>query len=146
MAEQPEGMTPPGAPPTGNPREMVKLPALMLIVTAGVGAMFCLLMLLLNVLGTGLSALSSEGGQQVFNLLSGGVGIFVDILGIALAGFLVYGALQMKALENYTMAVMASVIAMIPCLSPCCVIGLPAGIWALVILLKPEVKAAFAKK
>ena len=37
----------------------------------------------------------------------------------------------------------ASILAMIPCLSPCCLIGLPIGIWALVILMKPEVKAAF---
>jgi hypothetical protein len=32
---------------------------------------------------------------------------------------------------------------MIPCISPCCLLGLPIGIWALVVLLKPEVKAAF---
>jgi hypothetical protein len=27
--------------------------------------------------------------------------------------------------------------------SPCCFIGLPIGIWALIVLAKPEVKAAF---
>ncbi len=33
--------------------------------------------------------------------------------------------------------------AMIPCVSPCCLLGLPLGIWALIVLVKPEVKAAF---
>jgi hypothetical protein len=37
----------------------------------------------------------------------------------------------------------ASVIAMIPCISPCCIVGLPIGIWAMVVLSKPEVKSAF---
>ena len=37
----------------------------------------------------------------------------------------------------------ATIIAMVPCISPCCLVGLPIGIWALVVLMKPEVKAAF---
>jgi hypothetical protein len=32
---------------------------------------------------------------------------------------------------------------MIPCLSPCCCLGLPIGIWALVVLLDNNVKASF---
>ncbi len=51
--------------------------------------------------------------------------------------------MKMKKLESYGLAMAASIIAMIPCLSPCCLIGLPIGIWALVVLSKPEVKSAF---
>ena len=32
---------------------------------------------------------------------------------------------------------------MVPCISPCCLVGLPIGIWALVVLNKPEVKGSF---
>jgi len=39
--------------------------------------------------------------------------------------------------------VAASIIAMIPCVSPCCCLGLPFGIWALVVLARPAVKSAF---
>jgi hypothetical protein len=35
------------------------------------------------------------------------------------------------------------VVAMVPCLSPCCILGLPLGIWALIVLMKPEVKSSF---
>jgi hypothetical protein len=31
----------------------------------------------------------------------------------------------------------------VPCISPCCLVGLPIGIWALVVLNKPEVKSSF---
>jgi hypothetical protein len=49
----------------------------------------------------------------------------------------------MRKLDSYGLAMTASIVALIPCISPCCVVGLPIGIWALVILSKPEVKSAF---
>jgi len=39
--------------------------------------------------------------------------------------------------------VVASILAMVPCISPCCLLGIPIGIWALVVLMKPEVQQAF---
>ena len=59
------------------------------------------------------------------------------------AAFILFGALKMKKLESYGLAMAASIIAMIPCFSPCCLLGLPIGIWAVVVLSKPEVKSAF---
>jgi hypothetical protein len=50
----------------------------------------------------------------------------------------------MKALENYSLCMIASIIAIIPCISPCCCVGIPLGIWAVVVLNKPEVKAHFS--
>jgi hypothetical protein len=50
--------------------------------------------------------------------------------------------MKMKKLERYGLAMTASILAMLPC-SLCCVLGLPIGIWALVVLMKPEVKSAF---
>jgi hypothetical protein len=41
------------------------------------------------------------------------------------------------------LAVVMSIISMLPYLSGCCCVGLPVGIWALVVLFKPEVKSAF---
>ena len=37
----------------------------------------------------------------------------------------------------------ATILAMIPCISPCCLLGLPVGIWSLVVLLDENVKASF---
>src|SRR5205807_7261566 len=53
---------------------------------------------------------------------------------------IIVGAQRMKNLQSHGMAMAASIVAMIPCISPCCLLGLPFGIWALIILLKPEVK------
>jgi len=144
MADQPAA--PPVPPTPVDPREAVKLPAILLIVAACIGAVFCLLMLLLNILGTGLSAMAGGGEERTLNLMSGGIGIMVDLIGLAVAGFIIYGAMQMKSLRNHTMAMIAAIVSVIPCISPCCIVGLPVGIWALIVLNKPEVKAAFPPK
>ncbi len=55
----------------------------------------------------------------------------------------IVGAVKMKRLENYAWAMTASIIALIPCICPCCVGGIPFGIWALVVLSDSQVQAAF---
>jgi hypothetical protein len=54
------------------------------------------------------------------------------------------GGVKMLSLSGRGLAITGSVLAMIPCVnSLCCILGLPVGIWALVVLSNPEVKAAF---
>ena len=65
------------------------------------------------------------------------------IIGLVVGALILFGAIKMKNLESYGLAMTASIIAMIPCVSPCCLLGLPLGIWAVVVLNNPEVKSAF---
>lgn len=68
----------------------------------------------------------------------------MHLLGMAISGIIFYGGWKMKQLENHGLAVTSSILAIVPCTSPCCfLIGTPIGIWALVVLLKPEIKSAF---
>lgn len=57
---------------------------------------------------------------------------------------ILWGGIWMKNLRSYGLAMAASILAMVPCFSPCCLLGLPIGIWALVVLSEPGVKAAFS--
>jgi hypothetical protein len=54
------------------------------------------------------------------------------------------GAVQMMRFKTWGFALAASIIAMLNFGTFCCVLGLPVGIWSLVILLRPDVKQAFA--
>lgn len=58
---------------------------------------------------------------------------------------IVIGAAFMLSLKARPMAMISAVLALIPCATSCCCfpISLPIGIWALVVLNKPEVVAAF---
>lgn len=122
--------------------DQLKGPAIGLMATAGIGAAWQLLSLILNFLGAGMGAMM-RGGEGIPNMLSGGVGIVLGFIGLVMAVVVFLGASKMKNAESYGFAMAAAIIAMIPCVSPCCLLGLPLGIWALIVLLKPEVKAAF---
>jgi hypothetical protein len=119
-------------------------PATGLLVTAILGGAVQLLGLFANMLGTGLSSLTAEGSeQQIINWLSGGVGVASSAIGLLIAGLIIYAAMEMKKLRQWGLAVAASILAMVPCISPCCIIGLPIGIWSLVVLMNDHVKSAF---
>jgi hypothetical protein len=58
---------------------------------------------------------------------------------------IVLGGVKLMNLSGRALPITASILAMIPCTSSCCcLLGLPAGIWALVLLGRPEVSAAIA--
>ena len=77
------------------------------------------------------------------NVFSGTVGLISNIVALGVSVLILIGALKMKKLESYGLAMTASILAMLPFVSPCCILGLPFGIWAIVALGKPEVKSAF---
>ena len=76
-------------------------------------------------------------------MMSGGIGIVVSIIAILLGVVILLGAFKMMKLQSWPFALIATIIAMIPCIWPCCCIGLPIGIWSLIVLLNKDVKAAF---
>ena len=57
--------------------------------------------------------------------------------------FSFYGGLCIYRLRNYSMARMGSIVACIPCLGPCCLLGIPFGAWSLMTLNRPEVRYVF---
>lgn len=62
---------------------------------------------------------------------------------VCVSSFVLYGSIQMRAQKNYGIAKAAAIVAMIPLLGPCCILGIPFGIWAFVALNKPGVKESF---
>jgi hypothetical protein len=53
------------------------------------------------------------------------------------------GALRMYQLRNRRLAWCAAILSIIPCIAPCYIGTLPLGIWAIVVLRRPDVAAAF---
>ena len=94
--------------------------------------------LVMNLAGASFLASSRFPRGTMADLFSGTVAM-IGIIGILLSG-LILGGLKMKNLESYGLAMTVSIIAMIPCFSPCCLLDLPIGIWAPVVLSKPEVE------
>jgi hypothetical protein len=119
-------------------------------------------LMIVGVLGLGMSALNTLGvvlsnaappgrqNQNPFGAPPPGqedafrVGQIVGaVVGFPWSLALLIGGIQMLTLRSRSGAMTASIVAMVPC-SVCCLLGLPFGIWGLVVLGKPEVTSAFS--
>jgi hypothetical protein len=56
-----------------------------------------------------------------------------------------YASIQMLRARQYPACVTGAIFGTIPIITPCWVLGIPFGIWALVILLRKDTRAAFAE-
>jgi hypothetical protein len=131
-------------PNTAAAAARVKGPAITLIVITALGILGQIISMVANLAGMrSMPQNLPPEAERWVGLMSGGLGVVATILTLAVGGLIIFGAMKMMALENYGLAMAAAIVAMIPCLSPCCCLGLPAGIWAIVVLSNAEVKAAF---
>jgi hypothetical protein len=136
--------------PSDKVREAVSLPAILLMISAAMGVAFALFILAfttdaalrffesMNLPAESKASLESIRSQPASGRL---FYVFQGVLSL----FVFFGALQMKGLKNYWLAVVAVVVGCIPCCGPCfgC-FSLPVGVWALIVLLgNDEVKKAF---
>jgi hypothetical protein len=121
-----------------------------MIVVAGLDVAFALVMLCLNILGMSWLRMSETmpgrwGDEVAEDIMMGGFGIMLCIVGILIDAVIILGANKMRNLDSYGFAVAASILSVIPCLSsPCFVLGMPFGIWALVVLMNEDVRNAFS--
>lgn len=132
--------------------QKLKIPAIIIMVIAGLTILFSIFGIVSNLFlgGGGASNIANQiadpEARRIVEMMTGSsgvMGIIWSIFNAGLNGFVIFGALKMMKGESYPMAMAAAIIYIIPCFSMCC-IGMPFGIWALVMLLNDEVKAAFA--
>jgi hypothetical protein len=85
--------------------------------------------------------LDPETMKTLFLWLSFGAGPVIVLASLVT----ITGGMYMRTLRSYRLAVTAAALAAVPAVSfmACCGVGEVVGIWALVVLLKPEVKSAF---
>lgn len=116
-------------------------------------------MLVYGIINGSVGFLALAGG--VFRLFSGGEDLPVQeaerigfIFGtvvtygiafgsLAVAPFVIYGAVQMMGGKKYGIAKAAAILSFVPITSCCFVIGIPVGIWCFVVLRRPDVRDLF---
>lgn len=126
--------------PSRPAAERVNGPATGLMVVAILGFVTQATSFFWNVFGMSFRGM---GNDQMMNFFTGTIGVLFNFIAVTFGVIIILGALKMKKLESHSWGTAASIIAMIPCISPCCLVGLPIGIWSLVVLSDPDVKAAF---
>jgi len=121
-------------------------PAIGLIVTASIALVFQVLGLI--AIGVSLwlepRGIAAGGGDELLEVMSTGIpGLVAQLVGGVLSLVVILGAIRMKRLESYGFAMASAIIAMIPCISPCCVLGFPFGLWAIIVMQDGHVRTAF---
>jgi hypothetical protein len=128
--------------------KLVKGPAIALIVTASLGIAYYGFSGLFTLFTGGTMfhhEMPPDIPPQMRSFIEGMQGPLAGVINLmiaALNGFVLFGAIKLLRLRNLSVATVASVVAMLPC-QCCCLFGLPFGIWALMVLNKPEVKSQF---
>lgn len=81
--------------------------------------------------------------EQWVHMAYGPFGVVNSLFNLLMALLIYIGAARMQSLRSYEFALTAAILAMVPCLTPCCLLGLPFGIWAVVALGKTGMKSQF---
>ena len=137
----------------GDVSGKVTPPAICLMVAGGLNILMSLYWIISGVnatLTSGQVAKELKGSPQVsadqFTSMMNAFGVgfvFWGVLGLLCAAITIFAGIKMKSLQSYNLVMAGTVLAMIPCTGPCCLVSLPLGIWALVVLMSADVKAAF---
>ncbi len=133
----------PNPQPSAGPIGKLKGPAIALLICAPFGIILMIVDLVGRVMNINNDTVPVFGNNAQAALAGVYIGMVVDVLAMICQIVVIVGAVSMLKGQSYASAMAASVISVIPCLSACCVLGIPFGIWALVVLNDPGVKTAF---
>jgi predicted Zn finger-like uncharacterized protein len=121
-------------------------PAIFLMVTGGIDIAIGLLRLVMAMAGVAIMGAGGgpRGGddEAMAQMVGGAVGGVLAFVWIIIGVITIIGGVKLKGLSGYGLVMTASILGFIPCTS-CCLLGIPAGIWALIVMNSNDVKPYF---
>lgn len=114
---------------------MVMGPAIALLVIGGLGLVAGILNVFISFVGIGVGAAQNDAGAIAGRLVGALLSLIWGVV-VTMSGY------KLKSLQSYGSVMTGVIFAMLPC-NPVCIIGLPIGIWSLVVMNNQDVKNAF---
>jgi hypothetical protein len=133
-----------GRPPINTAK--VQAPAIALIVVGGLGLLASIYSVI-NALVAAPPVFPPDTPDFVRQFASNSVGPLaagIQLIFVLVAILILVGGIQMLRFKTWGLALTASILSMVNVGSCCCILGLPIGIWALIILLASDVQQQFA--
>ena len=137
------------APGSSMPRNHAQVPGIILIVIGAIWLVFSMAGTAMNIytMNTMQQNVEFPGMENEARLAGRMVGFVVGALLYFIGSVIaILGGVAMARGKGYRTAFSAAIVACIPCLTPCLLLGIPFGIWAIVALNNPETKAFFANR
>jgi hypothetical protein len=125
------------------------LPAAICLIITGVfnGAfgMLGIILHLIRMIDPARRPIAGDGASRLGYFTGQFIASSISFLTLVAAPVIVYGAVKMLSGSGYGWAKAASILAIVPFTSFCFMIAAPIGIWALVVLSRPEVQMFFGR-
>lgn len=148
------GAPPPPPPPSlggapiysvGTPEAVSQVngPGIGLMVVGILNLVLSIPSLLMHLMGANFLPPDLPPEAAWMKVMMGPLGIASNLVNIVIGVLILVGGLKMRKLESYGLAMTAAILSIIPCTTSCCLVGIPIGVWAVVVLMRPEVKSSF---
>lgn len=126
-------------------RKRLQLPAICLIIVGVLNALSGLVLILGRLVSVvkGREPVITDEDRRLGYMFAIIFFPIVSLISIAASPIIIIGGTQMLRARRYSIALWAAILALIPLTSVCCIPGIPIGIWALIVLRSPDVRAAF---
>ena len=146
-------------------RGRVAPPAIFLIIVSVLNLLFGLFFLVSGIIDKSGGAAVEAAAEQQWDALSDdqrdlmkqmGIDtahdylIFAANIGIGWGGevsliavLTLFVSIRMLGLHSYGLAMFGAILTAIPCVTPCCLIGQIAGLWAIIVLMNSDARKAF---
>lgn len=125
----------------------LQFPAVGLIILGclnGFAGLFVLLSGVLRFSGAlGQEQLPTNEAERIGFYIGTFIGYGGGLLSLIFAPLIVYGGIQMLKGTKIRFARVSAILSMLPFTACCFILGLPFGIWSLIVLSKPDVKELF---
>lgn len=138
--DEPKRVRPGHDPPT--PEALVSGPANGLMLTSFVFLLitvYAFLLTVVHLIGAMGAQMPGPAGKETSLIIRLCVGVVL----IGVNSFILSGAIRMKRMENFHQARTISILACIPLIGPCFLLGIPFGLWSLDVLHRPGVREKF---
>jgi len=123
-------------------QDRVNGPGIALMVVGALAILYALVSVPLNIVNFAHNPALQENNFPL-PVLYGAIG-FGALIFLIVGVLIIVGGMKMRAMQSYGLAMAAAILAMVPCCDGmCCIVGLPIGIWALVVLMDQQVKQSF---
>ncbi len=129
--------------------QKTNLPGIFLIIIGVLSILLALVNLASGLIqGPGGNPFAQQMGMQADP--SQTVGFYLGLVVVVLiflvtSVVVILAGVKMRALQSYNLVMAGTILAMVPCCTSwgCCLFATPVGIWALIVLMDPQVKASF---
>ena len=128
-------------------RQAVKAPAIGMVVTAGINLAVLLALVAIVVMQGNIAErkVTDIAGHVVeHTVVEWTLMVPITLAGFIINGMILLGSMRMMQLRNRGLAITAAILALIA--APSNLIGLPFGIWTLVVLSRREIRTSFAAR